>query len=227
MFRQNRFYYSAGSARLPTTSAVRHGGGSFHHRSLPEDQWARGCNSPSNSSAIAPAAVDQAGEASSLGGVVLTRPSKWRQCHLFSPVSTQSACPARFFSFCVHLGFAKEQGNLRGTHTVSAGCAVPFRTTFYILEVLSMKYTVKNLGTYSTLIAQLDRVARYNRQGSFRTKERYYKAMRRFCRFLSDTYNLQKLTNISARHFNAYVKQLQGEGQAPSTIKTDLAAIRF
>ena len=36
---------------------------------------------------------------------------------------------------------------------------------------------------YLALVAQLDKLARHNRQGSFQTKRRYYEAMKRFCRF--------------------------------------------
>lgn len=85
----------------------------------------------------------------------------------------------------------------------------------------------KNPGIYQTLIAQLDKVARHIRQGSFRTKERYYEANKRFCRFLSDNYHLQKLTNVSGKHLTAYVVDMQERGKSASTIKTDLAAIRF
>ncbi len=85
----------------------------------------------------------------------------------------------------------------------------------------------KNPGIYQTLIAQLDKVARHIRQGSFRTKERYYEANKRFCRFLSDNYHLQKLTNVSGEHLTAYIVDMQERGKSASTIKTDLAAIRF
>lgn len=85
----------------------------------------------------------------------------------------------------------------------------------------------KNEGTYCTLMTQLDRVVRHNRQGSFQTKDRYFQAMKRFCRFLADDFNLQKLANIDARHLNAYTKKLQAEKKSASTIKTDLSAIRF
>lgn len=85
----------------------------------------------------------------------------------------------------------------------------------------------KNSGVYQTLTAQLDKVTRHIRQGSFRTKERYYEAMKRFCRFLADHYHLQKLTNISGKHLTAYVIDMQERGKSASTIKTDLAAIRF
>lgn len=47
---------------------------------------------------------------------------------------------------------------------------------------MSMKVT--NEGAYATLTAQLDKLARHNRQGSFRTKERYYEACKRFARTL-------------------------------------------
>ena len=41
-------------------------------------------------------------------------------------------------------------------------------------------------GIYHTLIAQLDKTARHNRQGSVQTKGRYYDACKRFCWFLAD-----------------------------------------
>ena len=90
-----------------------------------------------------------------------------------------------------------------------------------------MKKQNPKTGIYNTLVAQLDKVARHNRQGSFHTKERYYEAMKRFCRFLAEHYHLQKLTNISGKHLTAYVSKMQEDGKSASTIKTDLAAIRF
>lgn len=90
-----------------------------------------------------------------------------------------------------------------------------------------MTMKIKYLGIYQALIAQLDKLARHNRQGSFRTKERYYEAVKRFCAFLADQYHLQKLSNISGKHLTAYVLYLQEQGKSASTIKTDLAAIRF
>ncbi len=55
-----------------------------------------------------------------------------------------------------------------------------------ILEVFHMTTQIRNEGIYNSLIAQLDKIARHNRQGSYRTKERYYKAMKRFCCFLAE-----------------------------------------
>ena len=85
----------------------------------------------------------------------------------------------------------------------------------------------QNEGIYHTLLAQLDKLERHNRQGSYKTRQRYYEAMQRFCRFLADVYHLQKLSNISGKHLVAYVRHLQENGKAASTIKTELAAIRF
>lgn len=87
--------------------------------------------------------------------------------------------------------------------------------------------TIQSKGIFLTLVAQLDKLARHNRQGSFRTKARYYEAMKRFCAYLADEYRLQKLSNISGKHFVSYVLYLQDAGKAASTIKTDLSAIRF
>lgn len=90
-----------------------------------------------------------------------------------------------------------------------------------------MANQIINIGIYLGLLAQLNKLARHNRQGSFRTKERYYEAMKRFCAFLADAFRLQKLSNVNGKHLTAYILKLQDDGKAPSTIKTDLAAIRF
>lgn len=90
-----------------------------------------------------------------------------------------------------------------------------------------MSIQVKNPGIYKALLAQLDKTARHNRQGSFKTKKRYYDAMKRLCRFLADNFHLQKLANINGKHIAAYVIYMQEQGMSASTIKTDLAAIRF
>ena len=71
---------------------------------------------------------------------------------------------------------------------------------------MAMQY--QNRGVYLSLVAQLDKVARHNRQGSFRTKERYYEAAKRFCRYLADVYHLQKLANVSGKHLTDYILYL-------------------
>lgn len=90
-----------------------------------------------------------------------------------------------------------------------------------------MTTKIKNQSIYSALVSQLDKLARHNRQGSFRTKARYYEACKRFCAYLADEYHLQKLENISGKHLTNYVLWMQENGKSASTIKTDLAAIRF
>ena len=50
-----------------------------------------------------------------------------------------------------------------------------------------MSQNIDNIGIYLTLVSQLNKLARHNRQGSFRTKERYYEAFKRFCAFLADS----------------------------------------
>lgn len=86
---------------------------------------------------------------------------------------------------------------------------------------------ISHRGTEVSLVAQLNKLARHNRQGSFRTKDRYYQAMKRFCHYLAEQYHLQKLSNVNANHLVNYVLYLQEAGKSASTIKTDLAAIRF
>ena len=94
-------------------------------------------------------------------------------------------------------------------------------------EILYMAKTIQQKGLYLALVSQLDKLARHNRQGSFCTKDRYYDACKRFCGYLADEYRLQKLSNISGKHLVGYVLYLQENGKSASTIKTDLAAIRF
>jgi len=80
---------------------------------------------------------------------------------------------------------------------------------------------------YENLFTQLDKLYRHCRQGSFRTRTRYYEAMKRFCRFLVEEYHLERLANLAPKHLFAYVAHLQNNHRAASTIKTDLSAIRF
>lgn len=51
--------------------------------------------------------------------------------------------------------------------------------------------------------------------------------MKRFRAYLADKFHLQKLENISGKYLTSYVLRMQESGKSPSTIKTDLAAIRF
>ena len=75
--------------------------------------------------------------------------------------------------------------------------------------------------------AQLECIARHNRQGSYSTKKRYYEAMNRFCRFLENEFHLQNLAKINIKHLVAYVIFMLECRKSASTVKTDLSAIRF
>lgn len=65
-------------------------------------------------------------------------------------------------------------------------------------ETLYMTTKIQNKGIFQALVAG-------PAQGSFRNKDRYYQAMKRFCAYLADEYHLQKLTNISGKHLTSYV----------------------
>lgn len=88
-------------------------------------------------------------------------------------------------------------------------------------ERISMKNIYKNLEV------QFNKLFRHINVGSFKTRERYGKAFKRFMVFLAKEYHLQKLANISEKHIIAYTKYMQGKGLSASTVKTELAAIRF
>ena len=86
---------------------------------------------------------------------------------------------------------------------------------------------MNNSGSYINLLAQLKKLTRHNRQGSFKTRERYEESMKRFCWFLAENYRLEKLDNIAPEHIRAYVEHMRQKELKPATIKTELAAIRF
>jgi len=95
-------------------------------------------------------------------------------------------------------------------------------------RTIRKEFTVRtSTNHYLNLLAQADKLRRHNRQGSYKTKERYYEAYKRFLRYVGDTYRLEKLANISGKHLTAYIEYMKGKGNAASTVKTDLAAIRF
>ena len=82
-------------------------------------------------------------------------------------------------------------------------------------------------GQAQNLIGQLDRLYKHNRQGSYKTRTRYYEAMKRFCVYLADEFHLQKLANIGEKHIEDYVEFMYEKNLQISYIKTELSAIRF
>ena len=83
------------------------------------------------------------------------------------------------------------------------------------------------MSTTQQLLAQAERLFRHNRQGSYKTRERYAEAFSRFCRYIGDEFRVQKRKNIAPKHVRAYVAYIQAREQSASTIKTELSAIRF
>jgi len=97
---------------------------------------------------------------------------------------------------------------------------------YYLKENILMSNII-NFGVCTGLLEQLDKLYRHNRQGSYKTRERYYEAMKRFCVFLASEYRLQKLVNIAPKHVIAYVLDMQERELSAAHIKTELSAIRF
>lgn len=86
---------------------------------------------------------------------------------------------------------------------------------------------MKNNGIYNNLLKQYVKLFRHLKVGSFKTRERYGKAFKRFLVFATEEFRLQKLSNISDKHIYAYVGYMKNKGLSSATIKTDLAAIRL
>lgn len=80
---------------------------------------------------------------------------------------------------------------------------------------------------YLNLVNQVDRLYRHTRQGSYRTRPRYRAAVLDYCKFIAYKYRLQKFSNTKAKHIEAWVNDMKQRNLAPSTIKTNLSALRF
>ena len=85
---------------------------------------------------------------------------------------------------------------------------------------------VVNEGAYKNLVAQIDSILAHSNERSMPSRDRYYEATKRFCKFLADNYRLQKFKNVEDRHFRAYVKYLKENNEA-TTVQTDLSGIRY
>lgn len=80
---------------------------------------------------------------------------------------------------------------------------------------------------YKNLRSQIGKISKHNRQGSYKTRERYEQGVARFCKFLATNFGIQKFANISDKHIEKYVEDMQLRELSASTIKTNLSAIRF
>lgn len=87
--------------------------------------------------------------------------------------------------------------------------------------------TLKNVNIYNNLLSQAHKLHKHNRQGSYKTRARYYNAFKRFLGHLADIYRLQKITNINIKHLRSYIEYMQYKNLSSAYIKTELSAIRF
>ena len=60
---------------------------------------------------------------------------------------------------------------------------------------------------YLPMMMYVDKLHRHNRQGSYKTRARYYEAMQRFCRFLAEVYRLERLGGEKLPRMDALKKQ--------------------
>ena len=77
------------------------------------------------------------------------------------------------------------------------------------------------------LIRQVNKLFKNNNQKSIKTRYRYLAAEERFCKFLADNTNLQKIKNVKSKHFINYTNALKANNKSSSMIKTELAGVRF
>jgi len=84
-----------------------------------------------------------------------------------------------------------------------------------------------NKNIYANLLIQFDKIFKHNRQGSYKTKQRYAEAFKRFLAFIAEGYKLERIANIAPKHVAAYVANLEEHWRSPAYIKTELSAIRF
>jgi integrase/recombinase XerD len=89
------------------------------------------------------------------------------------------------------------------------------------------KVNSKTENLYKILKSQTDKIAKHNRQGSYKTKERYADAVNRFNKHIAEKFGIQKFENIQDKHLESYIKSLQEKDRSAGYIKTDLSAIRF
>lgn len=80
---------------------------------------------------------------------------------------------------------------------------------------------------YENLEKQVNSVFKHNRQGSYKTKEKYQNDTKQFAKFLAKEFRLQNMRNIGDKHLEKYIHYMQEQKLAPSTIKDRLAAVRF
>lgn len=79
----------------------------------------------------------------------------------------------------------------------------------------------------SAAMAQMKKLFKHTRTGSYATRDRYEKACSSFVSFLDERYKLKNLRNVQDKHVVSYIEHRQAKGIADKTIKTELGAIRY
>ncbi|GAB6178964.1 tyrosine-type recombinase/integrase [Desulfotomaculum defluvii] len=82
-------------------------------------------------------------------------------------------------------------------------------------------------GLYKNLMLQADKTFRHINQGSIKTRYRYKSPVSQLLYICAKDFSLQKITNIKEKHLAAYVKDMQARNLAPSTIQTNISAVKF
>lgn len=96
-----------------------------------------------------------------------------------------------------------------------------------IIRFAKQNDEISNKGTYKNLMIQVNKIARHAKGVSITSQRQYYNHIDNFVRYISDEFGLKSLKNISGKHLAAYIEERQSEGKSPSTVKNDIAAIRY
>jgi len=79
----------------------------------------------------------------------------------------------------------------------------------------------------SSVEAQVLKVFRHTRMGSFGTRARYRDSCMVFARYVAQEFKLQNIRNVSDKHLVSWIQERQSQDIAAKTIKNDLCALRY
>ena len=82
-------------------------------------------------------------------------------------------------------------------------------------------------GMASNVEAQVAKIFKHAREGSFGTRDKYGSVCRDFARRCHEKFKLNNIRNVSDKHVVSYVREMQQRGLDPKTIKTKIGAIRY
>ena len=85
----------------------------------------------------------------------------------------------------------------------------------------------KTTNIKNNLDVQVNKIFQNTNERGYATRARYEDACERFSGFLADEFRLQKFANVKEKHITRYAEKMKTEGKSASTMKTDLAGIRF